>query len=325
MHYVIYGAGGIGGVIGGRLHQAGLRATLIARGEHGRALARHGLRLVSPTGVDQIDVPAVEHPAQISFAEDTVVLLCMKSQHTQSALEDLARGAGLQTAVVCVQNGVANERLALRFFPNVYGSVVNLPAMFLEPGEVVTFAQGFGGILDTGCYPGGLDARAEQINADLSLAGFSAHPAEAVMRQKYAKLLLNLFNVLQAGLSDPEAAGALARALRKEALACYAAASVDCASRDEIRARQEGVYRAVEVPGYERPGGSSWQSVKRGTGDIETDYLNGEICLLGRLHGVATPLNDACVALGRELVRSGQGPGIISTAEFCRRAGVVVS
>ena len=29
-------------------------------------------------------------------------------------------------------------------------------------------------------------------------------------------------------------------------------------------------------------GGSSWQSIKRGTGNIEADYLNGEIVQLGR-------------------------------------------
>jgi ketopantoate reductase len=31
--------------------------------------------------------------------------------------------------------------------------------------------------------------------------------------------------------------------------------------------------------------------VARGTGRIEADFLNGEICLVGRLHGVATPVN----------------------------------
>ena len=40
IHYVIYGAGGIGATIGARLHRAGFRVTLIARGEHGRCPAR---------------------------------------------------------------------------------------------------------------------------------------------------------------------------------------------------------------------------------------------------------------------------------------------
>ena len=42
-----------------------------------------------------------------------------------------------------------------------------------------------------------------------------------------------------------------------------------------------------------RRGSSTWQSLARGAGGIEVDYLNGEIGLLGRLHGVPTPVNDA--------------------------------
>ena len=45
------------------------------------------------------------------------------------------------------------------------------------------------------------------------------------------------------------------------------------------------------LPGLEHTGGSSWQSLVRGTGSIEADHLNGEIVLLGRLHGVPTPVN----------------------------------
>jgi 2-dehydropantoate 2-reductase len=157
------------------------------------------------------------------------------------------------------------------------------------------------------------------LTADLTTAGFSAQPAAAVLRQKYAKLLMNLYNILQAGLHDVENAGELQRMLRDEALACYAAADIDCASKAQVQERQAGVYRMAEVPGYDRTAGSSWQSVKRGTGDIETEYLNGEISWLGRMYGVPTPANDACVALARELISSGQGPGLLSAAEMQAR------
>ena len=35
----------------------------------------------------------------------------------------------------------------------------------------------------------------------------------------------------------------------------------------------------ADIAGRARAGSSSWQSLKRGTGAIETDYLNGEIVL----------------------------------------------
>ena len=44
--------------------------------------------------------------------------------------------------------------------------------------------------------------------------------------------------------------------------------------------------------GEARGGGSSWQSLARGTGSIETDYLNGEIVLLGRELGIPVPANE---------------------------------
>ncbi|MEZ5264203.1 MAG: 2-dehydropantoate 2-reductase N-terminal domain-containing protein [Acidimicrobiales bacterium] len=39
MTYVIYGAGAIGATIGGQLAAAGLPVSLIARGDHARAMA----------------------------------------------------------------------------------------------------------------------------------------------------------------------------------------------------------------------------------------------------------------------------------------------
>ncbi len=66
------------------------------------------------------------------------MILCVKSQHTVAALDDLREAAGDRVAVVCCQNGVANERAALRRFSAVYGMLVVLGAMHLEPGEVVS-------------------------------------------------------------------------------------------------------------------------------------------------------------------------------------------
>lgn len=303
MRYVIYGAGGIGGTIGARLHQQGCEVILIARGEHGEVLRRSGLTLRAPDGMFQLSIPTVSHPREIDFRPDDVVLLAMKSQHTQGALEDLLGAGPGDVAVVCAQNGVANERMALRRFARVYGMLVHMPAMHLVPGEVVTHATGHGGILDTGCYPSGVDDACREFTAALRQAGFSAEPDERVMRWKHAKLLMNLNNALQAVAGfHGDAAREISSLLKHEALNCFAAAGIDCADLDAVRRRHEGVYSMGEVPGYPRGGGSSWQSIQRGAGNIETDYLNGEIVLLGRLHGVPTPANVVCQRLARRLV-----------------------
>ena len=64
-----------------------------------------------------------------------------------------------------------------------------------------------------------------------------------------------------------------------------------------------------KIDGYERIGSSSAQSLARGSQTIETDYLAGEIALLGRLHGVATPVNERLQRINREMAAAGEAPG----------------
>ncbi len=320
MRYVIYGAGGIGATIAARLTLAGREAIMIARGAHLDALRSRGLHYLHPDGRERLDIPAVPHPQHVDWRGDEVVLLTMKSQHSHEALVALRAAAGSAVPVICCQNGVANERAALRLFRNVYAQVVILPAAHLTPGEVMTFARTPGGILDAGRYPRGVDGVVDSLCRDLCAAGFSARPDPHVMRKKYAKLLMNLGNALQAATEMAPGSEPIARALREEALACYAAAGIDAASRDEVRADREQRGPAwAEIPGVARGGGSSWQSIKRGTGDIETDYLNGEIVWLGRLHGVPTPANTVLQEVAQEMLRKHIPVGGVSVAQIAGR------
>ena len=309
MRYIIYGAGGIGGTIGARLFQSGKEVILIARGKHLQAIQSDGLVLADPNKTEHLDIPAVAHPEQIRFREDDVVLLCMKSQDTLDALQALVRTAGASTIVVCCQNGVANERMALRIFDRVYGMPVILPATHIEPGLVLHHCKSIGGILDVGNYPDGADEIAHQIAADLVDANFSSQPNTDIMRAKYAKLLQNLGNSLQALCNAGSESADIYRRLIKEALSCYEAAGIRCASRDEVRQRSDGLLEMASIEGHARVGGSSLQSILRGTGSIEADYLNGEIVLLGRLNGVPTPANRVLQVLANQLAISKGEPG----------------
>jgi 2-dehydropantoate 2-reductase len=74
-------------------------------------------------------------------------------------------------------------------------------------------------------------------------------------------------------------------------LECYQSAGIDYASSEEIGEMRSQAWTLGEIEGGQRSGGSTWQSFVRGRASIETDYLNGEIVLLGALHGVLTPYN----------------------------------
>ena len=58
MKYVIIGAGGTGGAIGGFLARAGKDVTLIARGEHLEKIQQRGLYFETPDGEYMVHVPA---------------------------------------------------------------------------------------------------------------------------------------------------------------------------------------------------------------------------------------------------------------------------
>ena len=235
--------------------------------------------------------------------------------------------------VVCAQNGVASERLALRRFRQVYGMHVWLPATHLEPGTVLAQGMPLAGLLHVGRYPSGADATAERIAADLTRSRFLAPVTPDVMRWKYGKLLDNLVNAIEAlcgraasgfgdGGADGGDAAELRRLVRAEGVAVLDVAGFAYTTASE-RADVRGDHVRIEqIGGSARAGGSSWQSLTRATGTIEADYLNGEIVLLGREHGVPTPVNEALQRLANQAARSRRAPGFMTAGQVLAAAGV---
>ncbi len=319
MRTIVYGAGAIGGVIAARLASAGRDVVVIARGRHLEAIQSGGLRYASPNEELTIPLDAVGHPAEIDWKANDIVLMCMKTQDTESALDALRAAAGCKVPIFCCQNGVANERMALRRFERVYGVVVMLPAAHMESGTVIAQSKAAPGILDVGRYPEGIDDLSRQVAENLETASFSARANPRIMRFKYAKLLLNLGNALQAACNAEDAGNEIIGRARAEAVSCFEAAGIDCAGNEEFKERRGDLIQLAPVKGWMRGGGSSWQSLKRGLGSIEADYLNGEIALLGRLHGVETPVNRVLQQVANEVARAGGEPGSFPFAELLER------
>jgi 2-dehydropantoate 2-reductase len=311
---VVHGAGGIGGVIAARLHQSGHDVVAIARGAHLEAWRANGLRLQSPDEDVMVDVPVVGHPRELELDAGDVVLLTMKGQDTVGALTDLAALAPPDIAVVCVQNGVANELEVLRRFERAYGVCVMFPTNFVEPGIVQAQSAPTSGILDIGRYPRGTDETADAVAAAFRASTFESNAVPDIMRFKYAKLLMNLGNAVQA-VCGQEGAGSLFKRVRTEGVAALDAAGIERASEEEDRARRADHITMRPIAGSMRGGGSSWQSLARGVPSIEADHLNGEIVLLGRLHGVPTPVNALVQRLANHAARAGRRPGFMTPAE----------
>ncbi|MGC4786562.1 ketopantoate reductase family protein [Micromonospora sp. DT178] len=324
---MIIGAGAVGGTIGVRLGQAGHDVTLVARGAHLDAIRRRGLTLRRPDGETTWRGPATDGPGDRPLPDDTALVLTVKSQDTEAALAAWADApvAGGGTAserlpLFTAQNGVANERAALRLFADVHGVCVWLPATHLEPGVVVANGHPHPGMLHLGRYPSGADATDDAVAADLTAAGFVAPVRADVLRWKYGKLLANLGNGLQA-LLGRDVPDDLRQRVRAEGVAVLAEAGIAHTTPEEEKAERGDLVDHRPVDGEERAGGSTWQSLARGAGSAETDHLNGEIVLLGRLHGVPTPANAAVQLAVRRALRGRIPAGGFDATELAKMIG----
>ncbi len=315
---IVYGVGAVGGVVAASVARAGGEVVGIARGTRLAAISERGIMLRTPHFAEQTPVPCVADPSEISLRPDDMMMLAMKTQDTPAALDRLRAAGWTDGPIYCAQNGVTNEDLALRIFPNVHGILVLLPCTFNEMDEAVTFSTPRHGVFEVGRYPGGVDDDDRRMAEVLEASNIGGFVAPDVMAAKYGKLIVNLVNIIQAALglnAGPEAAAIreLANAEAKAALAAAGIAWRDVGASDPRRAE---LMKQVEVPGVVTVGGSTSQSLARGAGSVETDYLNGEISRLGRLHGVATPVNDCLASLGNRLARGRAAPGSLTVAEL---------
>jgi 2-dehydropantoate 2-reductase len=245
----------------------------------------------------------------------------VKGQHTDQALTQLSV-APPSTPVVSMQNGVENERRILRHFPSTYGMCVMCPATQLRPGVVQVHSSPVSGLLDVGRYPRGLGERGQAMADVLATTTFQSVGRPDIMRWKYRKLVMNLANAVEALCGSEGRFSALAREAQREGKDVLAAAGIDVASQEEDRARRGDYLKLSPTASGEWQGGSSWQSLARGAGSIEAEFLNGEIVLLGGLHGVPTPVNALLQRLAVRAAADGAAPGTWRIEELSELAEV---
>ena len=320
MRIVVYGVGAVGGVVLGALTRAGTPALGIARGARLAALRDRGLRLRAPDLDVRVPVDCVETPDDVDWRPDDAILLVMKSQDTQGAVEALRAAGVTDQPVFCVQNGIENERVALRILPNVHAVNVMLPAEYMEADEAIAFGTPNFGVFDIGRYPGGTDDADHALAAALTDAGIAGFATPDTMASKHGKLILNLGNVIEAALGRGVEAADIYDAVRDEGRAVLRAAGL--AFRDVTNDQRRELMRIAPVEGAERLGSSTTQSLARGAGSVESDWMNGEIALQARLAGTEAPLNAAAARIGARMARDRLAAGSMTPDAFRREIGL---
>ncbi len=193
MRIAIFGAGGIGGYLGGRLSQAGEEVVLIARGEHLQAIKEHGLRVDSIKG-DFVATPALATDNPTEAGPVDAVILGVKAWQVLDAAKAMRPMIGPETFVVPMQNGVeATAQLA---------SVLGEKSVVVGLGGLVSYIVGPGHILHAGGEPyvsfgesdNSTSERTQNLLEAFKNAGVTANIPANIQAALWAKLALMAVN-----------------------------------------------------------------------------------------------------------------------------------
>ncbi len=317
---IIYGAGAIGGAVGAHLALSGGNVLLIGRAAHVQAIRDHGLRFITPQGEQRLTLPAVTRPADIAWTPHDVVFLCTKGQNSEQALHDL-QAVGCDAPVFCFQNGVRNETIASRYATKVYGVMVHVGAVYLTAGEIICRRDPPGSLV-LGNYPTGADELAHEMGAALRHAGFRVLVTTDIMPYKWGKLVGNLANAIGAATDGRDPGGRIAAAVRAEATALMAEAGIRWISWEQAQRDHPELATPDRGEVAMKAHGSTWQSLMRGEGSVEADFLNGEIVRLATRLGKSAPLNAALQQVVEEMAAHSQKPGAFTPQQLAERLGI---
>lgn len=192
LRILVYGAGAIGGSIGGWIAQSYPEITLLARGKHAKTMKSEGLLLHSSKNPisNRIKVHVLEElKADIEF---DAVLLTVKNYQLEDAAKDITEKLGSEVLVVALQNGVDNQKVLPKYFKNIIYGVVCYNAWIMKPGHIIYQSKG---PVILGAISKQLDSYITDINSIFS-KNFSSSITNRIQDAVHCKIVLNLTNAL---------------------------------------------------------------------------------------------------------------------------------
>src|SRR5918997_1378970 len=137
MRIVVVGAGGTGGYFGGLLARAGQDVTFIARGAQLEALRTRGLTLEPRlAGTFMVPVQATDDPREVAPVD--LVLFCVKTYDTDTAVRSIRPLIRPDTMLLSLQNGIDNDERIARAAEHTsgVGAVAYVSSAIRAPGVV---------------------------------------------------------------------------------------------------------------------------------------------------------------------------------------------
>ena len=146
MKICVFGAGAIGGYLGGMLARAGCEVSLVARGPHLAAIQKNGLTLWRDGKSQTYAITATDSAAELGPQD--FVLVTLKAHALSGVVADVRKLLGPDTAVVSAVNG-----LPWWYFHGLDAPNTERPLESVDPGGLIW--RGIGPERAIGCvvYP----------------------------------------------------------------------------------------------------------------------------------------------------------------------------
>ena len=300
---LIAGAGAIGSVIGGKLHAAGRRVTMLGRREHMDAIARDGLKISGLLG-DQLvrGIEVADDPTRLRGRFSTI-LCTVKPYDTAQIADAISDRLDEDGLVASLQNGLGNiETLARRFsLERVIGGRVIFGAEVTRPGatHVTVFADPIAIGPDPIQHRGmsaALEHRAHHLAAILTAAGVPTVAVADIMPVIWSKFIYNvalnplgaLFEMTYGELAAEPELAAIMNDVIEEAFSVASALGVRLPFADAASYREHFYGRLIPSTAGHRP---TMLFDLRNRGRTDIDSLNGSIVELADRLGIDAPVN----------------------------------
>ena len=292
MRIAMYGTGGVGGYFGGRLAQAGMDVTFIARGAHLQAIRANGLQVSSVHGGFTIpDAKATDTPSDVGPVD--AVLVAVKAWQVPEIAESIRPLLGPQTCIVPLQNGVeaAPQLIAALGPEHVVGGLCRVVSFVAEPGRIqYNGGDDYVGIAELDNHP---SERVETVRAALAGAGLKAETPPDIHAALWAKFLfICAWGGVGAVTRSPVGITRslpLTRAMLERAMmeTCNVATAMG------ITLPESAVATGMTAIDRQPEGGeaSMQRDIQEGR-PSELEAQNGAVVRLGREAGAPTPTHD---------------------------------
>jgi 2-dehydropantoate 2-reductase len=301
----ILGAGALGCAMGGALAQGGNDVVLINRNAaHVEAIRARGLRIRHAAGECRVVVRAETDCSTLGPAELVIVLV--KSFHTQQAIRAAAPLIGRDTVVLSLQNGLGHEDILAEAVgrDRVIAGKTYVGGVMLAPGHIISGSEGKETLI--GELDGTDSPRIRRIADTFNAAGLRTTVSPHIVGTMWDKLFINVATGAVSGITGltygplygiPEIE-ATALAAVQEAMEVARASGVQVSLADPKAAWAKA---AAGLPGDFKT--SMLQSLEKGS-VTEIDFINGAVVRWGRRCGVPTPVNATLVACIKGIERA---------------------